>query len=161
MIPRLPNHFIAAGAIAVSLALTANASAENGVTKDKILFGQAAALEGPASALGKGMQLGIRAAFEEVNSNGGIKGRKLELKSYDDSYEPDASIQAVKNLIEQDKVFALIGPVGTPTSKATQPIATKAKVPFIGPFTGAGFLRNFDLGNIVNVRATYAAETET
>jgi len=161
MHPILPKHLVHAGAIAMTLALTANASAEDGVTKDKILFGQAAALEGPASALGTGMQLGIRAAFEEANSKGGVNGRKLELKSVDDSYEPDTSIQAVKNLIDKDKVFALIGPVGTPTSKATQPIATKAKVPFIGPFTGAGFLRNFDLGNIVNVRATYAAETET
>jgi branched-chain amino acid transport system substrate-binding protein len=161
MYPKLPNHLVRAGAIAMTLALSATASTEDGVTKDKILFGQAAALEGPASALGTGMQLGIRAAFEEANSNGGVNGRKLELKSYDDSYEPDTSIQAVKDLIEQDKVFALIGTVGTPTSKATQPIATKAKVPFIGPFTGAGFLRNHELGNIVNVRATYAAETET
>lgn len=107
------------------------------------------------------MSLGIRAAFEAVNSNGGINGRKLELISYDDGYEPDRSIAHVRKLINDDKVFALIGAVGTPTSKATQPIATEAKVPFIGPFTGAGFLRNVDLGNIVNVRATYAAETET
>jgi ABC-type branched-subunit amino acid transport system substrate-binding protein len=158
---RFPKHLVSTGVIALTLALATNAIAENGITKDKILFGQAAALEGPASALGTGMQLGIRAAFEEANANGGVNGRKLSLKSYDDSYEPGTSIKAVKKLIEQDKVFALIGPVGTPTSKATQPIATKAKVPFIGPFTGAGFLRNFDLGNIVNVRSTYAAETET
>ncbi len=136
-------------------------SAENGVTSDKILFGQAAALEGPAAALGTGMQLGIRAAFTEANGDGGVNGRKLELKSYNDSYEPDASIDAVKQLIDDDKVFALIGPVGTPTSKATQPIATKAKVPFVGPFTGASFLRDHTLGNVANVRATYAAETET
>ncbi len=161
MHPKIQKNLVRAGAIAMTLALAINASAEDGVTKDKILFGQAAALEGPASALGTGMQLGIRAAFEEANANGGVNGRKLELKSYDDSYEPGTSIKAVKKLIEQDKVFALIGPVGTPTSKATQPIATKAKVPFIGPFTGAGFLRKFEHGNIVNVRATYAAETET
>jgi ABC-type branched-subunit amino acid transport system substrate-binding protein len=155
----LRSAFVTAAALA--MALSTNAAAEDGVTKDKILFGQAAALEGPAAALGKGMRLGIRAAFEEANRNGGVNGRKLELKSYDDSYEPSASIQAIKKLINEDKVFALIGPVGTPTSKATQPISTKSKVPFVGPFTGAGFLRNHELGNIVNVRATYAAETET
>lgn len=137
------------------------ARAEPGVAADKITFGQAAALKGPAAALGTGMRAGILAAFEEANRAGGVNGRKLELKSYNDSYEPGASIQAVRDLIGKDKVFALIGPVGTPTSKATQPIATEAKVPFIGPFTGAGFLRNHELGNIVNVRATYAAETET
>ena len=140
--------------------LGAPALAENGVTDDQILFGQAAALGGPAAALGQGMQLGLSAAFAEANAAGGVHGRQLKLKSYDDGYEPDRSISHVKKLINEDQVFALIGPVGTPTSKATQPIATKAKVPFIGPFTGAGFLRNAELGNIVNVRATYGAETE-
>ncbi|GAB4240640.1 MAG: ABC transporter substrate-binding protein [Methyloligellaceae bacterium] len=154
------HRTVAGIGVAAVLAVGTAAYADPGVSPDKIVFGQAAALEGPASALGTGMQLGIKAAFAAANAKGGVKGRKLELISYDDSYEPDKSIRAVTKLINEDKVFALIGPVGTPTSKATQPIATKEKVPFIGPFTGAGFLRNFDLGNIVNVRATYAAETE-
>ncbi|HSM41516.1 MAG TPA: ABC transporter substrate-binding protein [Afifellaceae bacterium] len=147
-------------ALAVSFTCSSSAFAEDGVSDDRILFGQAAALDGPASALGRGMRLGILAAFEETNREGGISGRKLELISYDDGYEPDRSIKQTRQLIETDKVFGLIGPVGTPTSAATQPIATEAKVPFIGPFTGAGFLRNAALGNVINVRATYAAETE-
>jgi ABC-type branched-subunit amino acid transport system substrate-binding protein len=106
------------------------------------------------------MRLGILAAFEAANREGGVAGRKLELISYDDGYEPDRSIKQTRQLIDADKVFGLIGPVGTPTSGATQPIATNAGVPFVGPFTGAGFLRNASLGNVVNVRATYAAETE-
>lgn len=144
----------------VVLVVVQPANAENGVGSNEIVFGQAAALKGPAGALGTDMRRGILAAFDEANRAGGIAGRKLKLISYDDGYEPSRSIAQVKKLIEDDKVFALIGPVGTPTSKATQPIATEAKVPFIGPFTGAGFLRNARLGNIVNVRATYAAETE-
>lgn len=136
------------------------ALAEDGVSDTKILFGQAAALEGPAAALGTGMKLGIEAAFAEANAAGGVHGRMIELVSMDDGYEPDRSIAAVNTLINDKKVFGLIGPVGTPTSKATQPIATAAKVPFVGPFTGAGFLRDPAHGNIVNVRATYAAETE-
>lgn len=150
----------AAAGLAALVAVHGPAFAEDGVFQDKIVFGQAAALDGPAAALGTGMQLGLRAAFEEANRAGGVSGRKLELISYDDGYEPNASITAVRKLIEQDRVFALIGAVGTPTSKATQPVATKAGVPFVGPFTGAGFLRNAKLGNIANVRATYAAETE-
>ena len=134
--------------------------AEDGVTSDTILFGQATVLEGPASALGQGMRTGIRAAFEEANKKGGVHGRKLELVSVDDGYEPDKSIAATKRLIEQDKVFALIGAVGTPTSAAAQPIATAAKVPFIGAFTGAMFLRNTKLENVINIRASYDAETE-
>jgi len=134
--------------------------AEDGVTDDAIVFGQAAVLEGPAAALGNGMRLGITAAFEEANRSGGVHGRKLKLISVDDGYEPDKAIAATKKLIEADKVFALIGPVGTPTSAAAQPIASAAKVPFIGAFTGAMFLRNAKLENVINVRASYDAETE-
>src|SRR5258705_2077867 len=137
-----------------------SAAAEDGVAADTIVFGQAAVLEGPAWALGQGMRAGIGAAFEEVNKKGGVNGRKLKLVSVDDGYEPDRSIAMTKKLIEEDKVFALIGPVGTPTAAAAQPIATAAKVPFIGAFTGAGFLRNSKLENVINVRASYGAETE-
>ena len=118
------------------------AHAEPGVFPGKILFGQSAVFDGPARALGLGMREGILAAFQEVNAGGGVKGRKLELVSYDDGYEPNRAIANTKKLIDEDRVFALIGEVGTPTSKAAQPIATEAGVPFIGPFTGAEFLRN-------------------
>ena len=151
-----------AAALAGALALAASypAAAEDGVAADSITFGQAAVLEGPASALGQGMRAGIQAAFDEVNARGGVHGRKLKLVSRDDGYEPDRAIAETKKLIDEDKVFALIGPVGTPTSAAAQPIATAAHVPFIGPFTGAGFLRNPKLENVINVRASYGAETE-
>jgi branched-chain amino acid transport system substrate-binding protein len=149
---------LAAGAIA--LASSSPAAAEDGVSADSITFGQAAVLDGPASALGQGMRAGIQAAFDEINAGGGVHGRKLKLISRDDGYEPDRAIVETKKLIEEDKVFALIGPVGTPTSAAAQPIATAAKVPFIGAFTGAGFLRNPKLDNVINVRASYGAETE-
>jgi branched-chain amino acid transport system substrate-binding protein len=145
---------------AIAAISIAPAAAEDGVTADKIMFGQAAPLEGPAAALGLGMRTGIRAAFEEINKAGGVHGRKLELLSVDDGYEPDRAIAQTKKLIEEDKVFALIGPVGTPTSKAAQPIATAAHVPFIGPFTGATFLRDPKLDNVINIRASYDAETE-
>jgi ABC-type branched-subunit amino acid transport system substrate-binding protein len=148
-----------AAAVAVA-ALSASARAENGVTADTITFGQAAVLEGPASALGLGMQVGLNAAFNEINAKGGVHGRKIKLISVNDGYEPDRAIAATKTLIEDEKVFALIGPVGTPTSAAAQPLATAAKVPFIGAFTGAGFLRNPKLENVINVRASYDAETE-
>jgi ABC-type branched-subunit amino acid transport system substrate-binding protein len=134
--------------------------AEDGVSKDSILFGQVAALNGPAQALGQGMREGILAAFEEANRAGGINGRKFELKSIDDSYEPEKTIEATNKAIKEDKVFALVGAVGTPTSRAGQPIATAAKVPFIGPFTGAEFLRNPFNRYVVNIRASYFQETK-
>jgi branched-chain amino acid transport system substrate-binding protein len=140
--------------------LGTSASGEDGVSANKIVFGQVAALTGPAQDLGQGMRQGILAAFEEANRHGGIAGRRLELKSLDDGHEPDKTIVATKQLIDEDKIFAMIGAVGTPTSKAGQPIATAAKVPFIGPFTGAEFLRTPYNRYVVNVRASYFEETE-
>ena len=142
------------------IASTASAGADDGVFKDKIIFGQVAALNGPAKDLGQGMREGIFAAFDQANRAGGIHGRKLELQSIDDGYEPEKTIVATKKIIDDDKVFALVGPVGTPTSKAGQPIATAAKVPFIGPFTGAEFLRHPYNRYVVNIRASYFQETE-
>ena len=74
--------------------------ADPGVSVDKIVFGQAAVFEGPTSALGIGMRDGLTSAFAEANAKGGVKGRKLELISRDDGYEPNKSIEATKALID-------------------------------------------------------------
>src|SRR5262245_51501600 len=155
----VPGKALSVAFLAAMTAATP-ALAEDGVTADKIVFGQAAVLTGPASALGQGMKVGLDAAFAEVNKAGGVKGRKLELKSLDDGYEPNKSIEVVKKLLGEDKVFALAGPVGTPTSGATLPIATQAGVPFIGAFTGTEALRTPYNPLVVNIRASYFEETE-
>ena len=148
-------------AVGLSLSLSSHVSAmTDGVSDAEIRFAQVAAFDGPAAALGQGMNQGILAAFEEANRKGGVNGRILTLETMDDGYEPDRSISHVRNVIDGRNYLGLIGPVGTPTTKATQPLATEAGLPFIGPFTGAGFLRDAAHGNVLNVRATYAAETE-
>jgi ABC-type branched-subunit amino acid transport system substrate-binding protein len=153
------NQLRIAVALVVGILSTA-AFAEDGVSDKTILFGQVAALTGPAQDLGQGMRQGILAAFDEANRHGGIAGRMLELKSSDDGYEPEKTVGATQKIIGDDKVFALIGAVGTPTAKASQPIATAAQVPFIGPFTGAQFLRDPYNRYVVNIRASYFQETE-
>ncbi|QDL93425.1 ABC transporter substrate-binding protein [Paroceanicella profunda] len=134
--------------------------AEPGVTPDRVVFGQVAALSGPAAALGSGMREGLLAAFEEANRAGGVHGRKVELVSHDDGYEPVRSADQVREAIQGGQIFGLVGSVGTPTAAASQPVATAAGMPYIGPFTGAGFLRNGALDNVINLRASYGAETE-
>ena len=149
-------------ALVTAVALVPARAADDipGVTEDRVLFGQSAAFSGPAQALGRGMQLGIRAAFEERNRAGGVHGRMLELLSLDDTYEPEAAIANTRRLIEEEQVFALVGAVGTPTSNAAEPIASAAGVPYIGPFTGAEFLRSRSRPMVINVRASYFQETE-
>lgn len=131
-----------------------------GVSDDRILFGQSAAFNGPAQDLGRNMRIGIEAAFAEANQAGGVHGRLIDLVSFDDSYEPEAAIANTQRLIDEEQVFALIGAVGTPTSRSATPIAADAGVPYIAPFTGAAFLRDPEWDNIINVRASYNQETE-
>ena len=131
-----------------------------GVTADTILIGQSAALSGPAEQLGKEMKSGAEAYFDVVNKSGGVNGRKIKLVSVDDGYEPDRAAANTKKLIEADKVLALFGYVGTPTSNAALPIFTAAKIPFVGAFTGAQSLREPFNRYIFNVRASYFDETE-
>ncbi|MDE2683068.1 MAG: ABC transporter substrate-binding protein, partial [Chloroflexota bacterium] len=116
-----------------------------GVFDDRVLFGQSAAFSGPAQALGNEMRLGIQAAFQEQNQAGGVHGRMLELSTLDDQYEPHLAYSNTLNLINREGVFALIGEVGTPTSRSASPLANAQGVPFIAPFTGAGFLRQAEL----------------
>ena len=139
---------------------TSALSAEVGVTDSEIRIGQFAAQTGPAAELGKRMQVGIQAYFTAINATGGVNGRKLTLISRDDGYEPEKAAAAAKALIEEDKVFALIGSVGTPTTLAAVPAINAAGIPLIGPFTGAQALREPFNRNIFHVRASYFDETE-
>jgi len=131
-----------------------------GVSDARVLFGQSAAFSGPAQALGQGMRLGIQAAFHEQNQKDGVHGRMLELTTLDDQYEPHLAYGNTLNLINRERVFALIGEVGTPTSRSASPLANAEDVPFIAPFTGAGFLREAEMENVVNLRASYHQEAE-
>lgn len=151
-------HRILVGLCVLCTALATQA--EEGVTDREILVGQFAAFSGPASQLGLRMQAGIKAYFTAVNAAGGINGRTLKLVSRDDGYEPAKAAEAVKALIKDDKVFALIGSVGTPTGLAAAPILSEEKVPLVGMFTGAQALREPFNRQIFHVRASYFDETE-
>jgi len=136
------------------------APAENGVKPKEIVIGQCAALTGPAAGLGTGVQLGLKAAIEEVNDKGGVGGRTITLKSMDDAYEPEKCVECTSKLIEEEGVFALAGYVGTPTAKVAVPIVQEAKIPLIGAFTGAMLLRDPVQKYVFNIRASYNDETE-
>jgi ABC-type branched-subunit amino acid transport system substrate-binding protein len=131
-----------------------------GVTAKSILLGQSAAFSGPAAQLGIQMNLGTKAYFDYINAQGGVFGRKIELKTRDDKYEASLCVEATKKFIEEDKVFALVSYVGTPTTGAAMPIITEAKIPLVGPFTGAEVLRTPVNRYVFNVRASYYDETE-
>jgi ABC-type branched-subunit amino acid transport system substrate-binding protein len=127
---------------------------------DDLKIGMSGALTGPAAALGTGMKRGIEAYFERVNAAGGIHGRKLQLIALDDGYEPSRAAGNMHKLIDDDKVFAVLGNPGTPTAAVSVPIANTKRVPLFGAFTGAGLLRKTPPDRyIINFRASYSQET--
>ena len=144
----------------IRLAASLPASAAPGVTADAVVFGQSAAFTGPNSHLGTHYRAGIEAAFAERNALGGIDGRSLEILSLDDGYEPELAAANARRFADGNDVFAVIGGVGTPTAKRIAPILRAAEIAFVGPFTGADFLRDAErFPNVVNLRAGYLDET--
>jgi ABC-type branched-subunit amino acid transport system substrate-binding protein len=144
----------------LAMALASGAALAQGVSESQIVLGQSVALTGPAQELGKDMQVGASLYFNQVNARGGVNGRRIVLKTLDDGYEPPRAVENTKKLINDERVFALFGYVGTPTSAAVLPIFTEAKVPYVGAFTGAELLRSPFNRYIFNVRASYFDETE-
>ncbi|RVU47354.1 ABC transporter substrate-binding protein [Rubrivivax rivuli] len=152
-LPRRQALKTLAGGAAAALALPTWAQGER-----RILLGQSAAMSGPAAQLGLQMNRGARIFFERLNAEGGVNGRRIELRAMDDGYEPERCAVNTRTLID-DEVFALFGYVGTPTSLAALPLVTAANIPFFGAFTGAEALREPFNRNVFHVRASYYDET--
>lgn len=139
----------------VALAAAHKSFAQSG----KIVLGQSAPLSGSSAQLGVQFNLGAQLYFDQLNNNGGIAGRRVELRVLDDGYEPDRTVANTKQFIA-DGVFALFGYIGTPTSVAALPLATAAKMPFFAPFTGADVLRTPFNRYAIHIRASYNDETQ-
>jgi branched-chain amino acid transport system substrate-binding protein len=141
-------------------ALTAGLLAATPAHAEELKVGMSGALTGPAAALGLGMKSGIEAYFAQVNAAGGVNGRTLRLIALDDGYEPSRAGSNMHKLIDDDKVFAVLGNPGTPTAAVSVPIANRKHIPFFGAFTGAGLLRKTPPDRyVINFRASYAQET--
>ena len=120
----------------------------------------AAPLSGASRELGRQMKIGVETAFNQINSAGGVNGRRLRLVAADDGYEPQKTADAMHLLYEKEKVFGFIGNVGTPTAAVALPFALDHRALFFGAFTGASLLRRDPPDRYVfNYRASYAEET--
>ena len=132
----------------------------NTVSAADIKVGMSTALNGPASALGQGVKLGVDAYFSKINAAGGVNGHTLSLIALDDGYEPKRAAPNMDTLIDKENVVAVLGNVGTPTAVVTAPVANAKKTLLFGAFTGAGLLRKSPPDRyIINYRASYAEET--
>ena len=127
----------------VALACTAAASAPawaqqtQGVSKDQITLGSIQDLSGPLAGFGKQLRMGMQLRVDEVNEQGGVNGRKLNLKFEDSGYDPKRAVLAAQKLVNQDKIFAMVGHIGTAANVATFPVLFPKNVINFYPLTGA------------------------
>ena len=146
-----------------SEAESADRTEGRGATDEEIVLGVSAAFSGPSRGLGAELYRGAMAYFNHVNENGGIEGRRVSLKLYDDGYQPDPCVQNTMRLMLEDKVFLLFGYVGTPTVTRVLPILKKFQdenIFLFFPFTGAQPQREPPYGEFAfNLRASYNQET--
>ena len=139
------------------------AAADSLLTDSEITLGMSAAFSGPSRGLGIELYRGASAFFSQVNETGGIGGRQIVLRTYDDGYQPTPSVENTVRLIRDDKVFALFGYVGTPTVTRVLPLLKKfqeSQSYLFFPFTGAQPQRQPPYGEFAfNLRASYRQET--
>lgn len=147
-----------ATALAVGSFANTNASAQPLNERNTFIIGQSAVLSGPSAQLGIEMRDGIQAAFNERNAAGGVNGKLVKLKTLDDGYEPELAKSNTLQLVEDERLIALLGYIGTPTSLAALPVVAASATPFLGPFTGAAALRNPVHPYVFNIRAGYEEE---
>jgi ABC-type branched-subunit amino acid transport system substrate-binding protein len=155
----MPGWIRVKGALLVAaLMACALARAETGVTDTVISVGQSAVFSGPVAATGNNYRRGIELYFEQVNKAGGVNGRKLQLTALDDAYDPKRTVENTRLLIEENKVFALIGYVATANLIAAMPVAEEARVPMFAPLVGTTSIRLKHNRYLFHVRASYQAE---
>ena len=156
---RICNAVLKSVAALLALLLAGVAAAEPGITADKIVIGQAAGFTGSVAGTVKELTAGAQLYFDHVNARGGVHGRKIVLESMDDGFDPKRSPDVFKKLIEEKQVFAMFLSRGTPTNEAAYPVLEAAKVPLIGPSTGAMSMYNPPRKYLFPVRASYQSET--
>jgi branched-chain amino acid transport system substrate-binding protein len=108
-----------------------------GVSKNEIVVGSMQDLSGPIVAFSKQLKYGMEMRVEEINAQGGIHGRKLKLVIEDHGYDPKKAVLATQKLVQKDKIFAMVGTIGTPTALPSMPILFEKNIPHLFPLTAA------------------------
>jgi ABC-type branched-subunit amino acid transport system substrate-binding protein len=137
---------LAIGALALThLPAAAQTKVTNdGISPTEIVIGTHQDLSGPIKVWGVPVSNGMKMAVEEINAAGGINGRKLRMILEDNGYDPKRAVLASQKMVERDKIFAMVGPMGSPTVLAAQDVLFDAGVLQLFPLTAAEFTFKFD-----------------
>lgn len=128
-----------------------------GVTAHSITLGVAEPETGTGAADWGSVQ-GEQAYFDYANAHGGVKGRKIQLIALNDQYDPQTNIQDVRQLIDEDHVFALAGGNGTPNTLASIPLIVQSKIPDIGPNAPSNTLGTMATPNVFVISPNYTQQ---
>jgi ABC-type branched-subunit amino acid transport system substrate-binding protein len=120
---------IAAGLVALRISSAASATSSPGVTSNEIVLGSHQPLTGPAAPGYSEISAGAAAFFKYINAHGGVYGRSIKFDYLDDQYNPVKSLQVTQKLVQQDKIFAMVGGLGTATHEAVVNYLTSQQVP--------------------------------
>lgn len=132
------NFKSTAGAIALGALIAGSAFAQSqGVSKTEVVIGSIQDLSGPIASLGKSTRNGAQLYADELNEQGGVNGRKIKLLFEDSAYDPKKAVLATQKLVQQDKIFAMIGIMGTAPAMASMPILFDKNIPHLWPITAA------------------------
>lgn len=150
------SWFVRALLVATLLVSASAVHSQEGVTRTSILLGQSGEYSGQGVA--RENIDGAKVFFAAINRRGGIHGRTIELKTYDDGRDVKRVIANTERLITQDKVFALFGYRSTPSVEAVIPVLAREKVPMVAPFSGAQSIRSPHNSMVFHMRASYHQE---
>jgi len=123
--------------LATAAGLCASQVLPQGISKNEILIGTIQDLSGPLSGYGKQARSGMQMAIEEINETGGIHGRKIKLLVEDSGYDPKKAVLAAQKLVNQDKIFMMLGHIGTAQNEAAMPVQFEKDVINFFPLTAA------------------------
>lgn len=133
---------------------------QNKFEGDTIRLGMSGPFSGGLNSIGNEFLQGAQIYLRNLNENGGVYGRTIEIVTKNDRYEPKIAIENVNELIKEEKVFALFGIIGTPIAEVVFPIAKDKRIPLVGSYSGAEFLRNPQNPIVLNARASDLDEIE-
>lgn len=146
--------------LTVVLMMVAPTGHAAGPTGEVIKIGMVNDQTGANKGSGRGMKVGVDAYFKAVNAKGGVNGKKVELVTIDDQMVTEKTVDGLLKLVDEQKVFAVVGSVGTSNCVASLPIVKEYKLPFINPRTGASELRAPVLKEVIHIRASYQQEVD-
>jgi branched-chain amino acid transport system substrate-binding protein len=127
----------ALAALVLASGLAAAQNANQGVTKNELVLGSIQDLSGPIAGFGKQVRLGMMLRVDEINEQGGVHGRKIKLIVEDSAYDPKKAVLAAQKLVNQDKIFAMVGHIGTAQNMAAMPVQFEKNVINWFPVTAA------------------------